>query len=365
MEKKILVINPGSTSTKIAVFQDRCCIHEKNFAYTAEELAPFPSIISQKNFRLRQILEYLSSIELDCSQLSAVVGRGGAIGPVESGAYLVNELLFDRLAYRPVGEHASNLGGILAYEIASMAGIPAMVYDGVTVDELNDMARMTGLKGICRFSRCHALNMRAAAIQTAAELGRKYAECNFIVAHMGGGTTMSAHLHGRMTDVLIDSEGPLSAERSGGLPATTLLKYMIRENLSPQEMLKLTRGKGGMVSLLGTNSILEVERRAKEGDPDAELALNTMCYQTAKGICQLSAALCGKIDRIILTGAVAKSEMITETIIKRISFLAPVVVVPGEHEMEALALGALRVLNGEEQAHEYTAETDDIDPKMI
>ena len=365
MSMLILAINPGSTSTKIAIYRDQECESEETFAYSAELLRSFPTIISQKEYRLQQIEDHLKAKGLSPKDFDAIVGRGGAIGPIKSGAYLVNQRLAKRLAFRPVGQHASNLGGVLAYELAQKGDIPAYVYDGVTVDELDDVARITGLEGVRRFSRCHALNMRAVAMQTAEEMGKAYEDSNFVVAHLGGGITMSAHKKGRMADVLIDSEGPLSPERAGRLPATILLKYMKAKNLSPQNVLEETRGRGGLVSLIGTNNVLEAQDRADQGDAEAEMALRAMCYQAAKGIGELSTVLCGDVDRIILTGAIAKSKRIVEQISERVSFIAPVVVIPGESELKALALGALRVLQGKEEAHEYDERTDSIDRDMI
>jgi len=360
MEHYILAINPGSTSTKIAIFKDETCLHQKTFYYETDQISCFPTIISQKDFRLSQVNEYLREIDLPPDRFSVVVGRGGAIGPVKSGAYIVNERLVRRLTNNPVGQHASNLGGVMAYEMASCAHIPAYVYDGVTVDELDDVARITGLRGIERHSRCHALNMRAAAIGVSKKIGKKYTEANLIVAHLGGGITMSVHRQGQMSDVLLDSEGAFSPERSGRLPATTLLKYLMVNKIDPATALKQTRGGGGMVSLLGTNNMLAVEERISAGDEYARRIRDAMIYQIAKGIGELSTTLCGKVDRIILTGAVARSGEITSSVTERVEFIAPVVVVPGEHELEALAFGALRVLRGEEQAHDYDAATDNI-----
>lgn len=360
MEHYILAINPGSTSTKIAVFKDETCLHQKTFSYETDQISCFSTIISQKDFRMSQINEYLKEIDMPLEKFSAVVGRGGAIGPVKSGAYIVNKRLVRRLTNNPVGHHASNLGGVMAYELASCANITAYIYDGVTVDELDDVARITGLQGIQRHSRCHALNMRAAAIAVSKKISKKYTESNLIVAHLGGGITMSVHRKGQMSDVLIDSEGAFSPERSGRLPATTLLKYLMLNKVDPATALKQTRGNGGMVSLLGTNNMLAVEEQISSGDEHARHIQDAMIYQIAKGIGELSTTLYGEVDRIILTGAMAYSRRITLGVIERVGFIAPVVVVPGEHELEALAFGVLRVLRGEEQAHIYDATTDNI-----
>lgn len=360
----ILAINPGSTSMKMAVYRDETLLEKYQVSYSAEELAPFEKISDQEELRFHSVEEFLGKLPPEV-KLSAVVGRGGVIAPVESGAYRVNELLRDRLRHRPLGQHASNHGGVLAYRVAEKLDIPAYVYDGVTVSEFEPLAYLTGHRDVVRLSRCHALNMRAMAIRAAIEAGSSYRKINQIVIHMGGGITLSAHRQGRMVDIVLDSEGPFSPERGGRIPVTPLLRYAVAKKLTPGDLLRQTRGSGGLVSLLGTNDAREVERRIQEGDELAKLAYETMAYQTAKAAGELATVLEGKIDQIVLTGAIAYSEMFTGWVRRRIEFLAPVVILPGEDELEALSLGVLRVLRGEEKEHAYTPELDQWEEKTV
>ncbi len=353
----ILAINPGSTSMKLGVYRGTQLAAKKQVDYTAEQLAPYKTMSDQLELRAQTVGEFLDSLG-PRAKLAAAVGRGGVIVPVQSGAYRVNQLMVDRLLNRPLGQHASNLGGVLAYQVAQPLGIPAFVYDGVTVSELEPLALLTGYREVIRLSRCHALNMRAMAIRAAREAGSSYRDLNQIVVHLGGGITLSAHRKGRMVDVVLDSEGPFSPERAGRIPATPLLRHAAAQNLGPGELIRRTRGQGGLVSLLGTNDAREVEGRIQAGDAKARLVYETMAYQTAKGVGELAAVLEGQVDQIVLTGAVAWSRLFLGWLLLRISFLGKVVVLPGEDELEALSLGALRVLQGEEAAHEYTPELD-------
>ncbi len=356
-ERLILAINPGSTSMKLGVYRDTELVAKKQVDYTAEQLAPYKTVSGQLGLRAGTVGEFLDSLGLR-EKLSAVVGRGGVIVPVESGAYKVNELMVDRLLHRPLGQHASNLGGVLAYQAAKPLGIPALVYDGVTVSEFGPLAFLTGYREVIRLSRCHALNMRAMAIRAAREAGSSYRELNQIVVHMGGGITLSAHRKGRMVDILLDSEGPFSPERAGRVPVTPLLRHAAAQDLGPGELIRRTRGQGGLVSLLGTNDAREVEKQIQAGDVKARLVYETMAYQTAKGVGELATVLEGKVDQIVLTGAIARSQRFLAWLIPRISFLGKVVVLPGEDELEALSQGALRTLRGEEPIHQYTPELD-------
>lgn len=353
----ILAINPGSTSMKLGVYLGTEPVAKKQVDYPAQRLAPYKTISDQLELRAETVRDFLASLGPE-ARLDAVVGRGGVIVPVESGAYRVNELMVDRLLNRPLGQHASNLGGVLAYRTAAPLGIPAYVYDGVTVSEFEPLAFLTGYKEVIRLSRCHALNMRAMAIRAAREAGSSYRDLNQIVVHMGGGITLSAHRKGRMVDIVLDSEGPFSPERAGRIPVTPLLRHAAAQKLGPGELIRRTRGQGGLVSLLGTNDAREVERRIREGDTRARMVYETMAYQTAKGVGELATVLEGQVDQIVLTGAIAWSQLFLSWLVPRISFLGKVVVLPGEDELEALSLGALRVLRGEETAHEYTPELD-------
>ena len=346
---KILAINPGSTSTKIALYEDRELLFKESVEHSSEELEKYPTIASQYSMRKDHITDTLSRHGYSADMLSAVVGRGGLLPPVKSGAYEVNEEMADVLMNRPVLEHASNLGGLIAKDIADEAGIPAYIYDSVSVDELSDVARITGLSEIVRTSQSHCLNMRAAAIKTAQEMGSAYTDMNLVVAHLGGGISLSAHRHGQMLDIVSDDEGPFSPERSGRLPIKNFIKLCAQHDIN--DIKKMVRGNGGLVSLLGTNSALEVQKRIDSGDERARLVYEAMAYQIAKSIGELAVVLGGEVDAIVITGGIAYSEFITEYIKKKVSFIAPVRILPGENELESLAFGAYRVLTGEEKAH--------------
>lgn len=349
---RILAINPGSTSTKIAIYENETELYKTNISHSNEEIEKYPQIPDQYEMRYKAIMNFLKENQFEVETLSAVVGRGGLLPPVNSGAYQVNQTMVDRLRFRPVVQHASNLGALIAYAIAEEIGVNAYIYDSVAVDELNDIARIAGLKEVERKSLVHALNMRAVAIKTANKVGKPYNELTTIVAHIGGGISLSVHQNGRMVDVISDDEGPFSPERAGRIPGKDLVSLCYQNDAAT--MKKKLRGKGGLVSLLGTNNALEVEDRIKEGDKEAELVYQAMAYQIAKGVGELATVVGGKVDHIILTGGIAYSKMITGWITERVQFIAPVIVEAGENELESLAFGALRVLKGEETAAEYT-----------
>ncbi|WP_213973969.1 butyrate kinase [Tepidanaerobacter acetatoxydans] len=357
----ILAINPGSTSTKLAIYKNEEMIYKEQINYSAKQITSFNSISQQLDMRENSVREFLNSIQLPLEKLSAVVGRGGVIVPVKSGAYEVNELMLDRLKNRPLGQHASNLGGMIAYNIAKPLGIKAYVYDGVSVSELQPLAYLTGFSGITRQSRCHALNMRAMAIKEAKKIGRNYKDVNLIVAHMGGGITLSVHEKGKMVDVVLDSEGPMTPERAGRLPLSPLIYYCIDHNISYKQLFSKIRGGGGLVSLLGTNDALAVEKMIDNGSKKAALVYETMAYQISKSIGELATVTKGKVDKIVLTGAMAYSKRLTNWITERVQFIADVDIIPGEDELQALSLGVLRVLRGEEEAHIYDEATDSWD----
>lgn len=348
---KILALNPGSTSTKIALYEDMKEICKKNIEHSNEEIEKYKSVADQYEMRYKAIIKFLDEINFDVKDLSTVVGRGGLLPPVKSGAYRVNEAMVDRLKNRPVVEHASNLGAIIAYEIAEPLKIPSFIYDSVAVDELEDIARISGMADIERKSFSHALNMRAVAIKVAKELGKDYNDMNLIVTHLGGGISVSIHKKGKMIDIVSDDEGPFSPERSGRVPCKDLIGMCYQEDKNV--MKKKLRGKGGLISYLGTNSALDVEKKIAEGDEKAKLIYEAMAYQIAKGIGELATVVYGEVDRIIITGGIAYSKMMTEWLKKRVEFIAPVEIVPGENELESLAFGSLRVLKGEEKAREY------------
>lgn len=351
---KILAINPGSTSTKISVYEDDKPLFVESIQHSDSDLAGFNKITDQYEFRKNAVMNFLKANNVNPSELSAIVGRGGLLPPVKSGAYKVNELMVDVLRNRPVLEHASNLAALIAFEMSKELGIDSYIYDSIAVDELIDIARHTGLPEVDRVSLTHALNMRAAAIKTSQKLGKPYNECNLVVAHLGGGISLSAHSGGKMIDIVSDDEGPFSPERSGRVAVKDLFKYVSSGKYTKDEMKKKLRGEAGLKGHLGTIDAREVTKRIEAGDEKARLIFETMAYQIAKSIGELSVALYGKVDRIVLTGGIAYSKMLTDWIIERVSFIAPVEILPGENEMESLSLGVLRVLRGEETAREYT-----------
>ncbi len=352
---RILVINPGSTSTKIAVFDDDKEVFKKNISHPVEELSKFEKIIDQYEFRKEVIKKALSNAQYDLKRFSAIVGRGGLLKPIPSGTYLVNELMIETLKKGEYGEHASNLGAILAKTLASPYNLPSYIVDPVVVDEMEDIARLSGLPQLRRKSIFHALNQKAVARRAATELGKTYEECNFIVAHLGGGISVGVHRRGKVVDVnnALNGDGPFTPERSGGLPAWDLVKLSLSGQYTKKEIKKMITGKGGVVAYLGTNDMREVEKKVKEGDKGYKLVFEAMAYQVAKEIASLSAVLSGIVDAIILTGGLAYSEIFTRWIKERVNFISKVLVYGGEDEMKALALGALRVLKGEEKVKFY------------
>ncbi|MBF7095600.1 butyrate kinase [Alkalibacter mobilis] len=351
---KILVINPGSTSTKIAVYQDEDCILSKNIEYASEEINKYPSTMMQLQMRKDSIIQTLNVEGHELGSFKAIVGRGGMLPKVKSGAYLVNETMIRRLKENPMYEHASNLGAVIAGEIAELINVDAYIYDSVRVDEMNEVARISGMPDIERTSTCHALNSRAMAIKTAKKVENRYGELNFIVAHLGGGISISVHEKGHIVDIIADDEGPFSPERCGKLPCKNLIDLCYSGQFDEKTMHKKLRGQGGLVAYLGTNDAREVEKMIAAGNEYAKIIYEAMAYQIAKGIGELSTVVKGKVDYIIITGGIAYSDMLTTWIKERVEFIAPVEIIPGEYEMEALAFGTLRVLRNEETAREYT-----------
>lgn len=355
MEKMILVINPGSTSTKLGLFKGLEEIFVENISHNAEELKDYKNITDQKDLRLSYILDFLEEKGVELDHLSAVVGRGGLLKPIPGGTYKVNEKMIEDLNKGIQGEHASNLGGILAKSIADKVNIPSYIVDPVVVDELQDVARLSGLPEIERASIFHALNQKAVARKYAKDNNKKYKNSNLIVAHLGGGISVGIHKDGKVIDVnnALSGEGPFSPNRSGGLPSFDLFEMCYDDNYSYEEIKKKLVGKGGVVAYLGTNDMIEVEDKVENGDKKAELVFKTMAYQTAKEIASLAPVTNGKIDAIILTGGIAYSDYFVEKIRDSVGFIAPIVIYPGEEELKALAAGAKRVLNGEEEAKVY------------
>lgn len=351
---RVLSINPGSTSTKIALYEGEKPVFVEVIRHSAEEIAKFNRIVDQYEFRRDVILRVLEDKGVDIHSLDAVVGRGGALPPVASGVYRINERMLEDLR-QPKREHVSNLGAFIAREIADRAGVPAFIVDPVSVDEFEPIARISGLPEIERKSLSHALNLKAAARKAAKALGKRYEDLNLVVVHMGGGISVSPHRKGRMIDVnqALDGTGPFSPERAGGLPIGDLLRLAYSGKYTFDELWRRCVGGGGLVAHLGTNDAREVERRIGEGDEHARLVYEAMAYQIAKEIGAMATVLKGEVDAIVLTGGLAHSEMLTGWIRERVEWIAPVLIFPGEDEMEAMTMGALRVLRGEEQAKEY------------
>lgn len=351
---KILAINPGSTSTKFALYEDENLIFSHSLEYTAEEMSKYPSIPDQFTMRYESVLEVLELKEVEISELDIVVGRGGPVAALKSGAYLVDDFLVDKLKNDPLVHHASNLGGIIAHEIARKIKVKAIIYDAVSTDELHDIARISGLKEMERTSLIHTLNMRASAIKVAGEMKKDYRDLNLIVAHLGGGLTISIHKKGRIVDVVTDLEGSFSPERSGSLPIDSLVDFCYENDKSLVK--RKLRGRGGLISYLGTSDAREVEKRIEKGDDYARLIYEAMAYQVAKSIGELATVVSGDVDGIIITGGIAHSKLMTGLIKERVKFIGPVTILPGENELESLAMGGLRVLKNEEKVRIFSQE---------
>lgn len=349
----ILVLNPGSTSTKIAVYDNCTPLFVKKITHAAEQLCSFPRINDQFQYRYDTIFRTLEEMGIAPEDLDCIVSRGGITKPLESGTYRINDTLCRELKDSQ-DEHASNLGALIADKLARLHGIPAFIVDPITVDELSPLARITGMNGIERRSIFHALNQKAVAQKAAALLSKAYCDCNLIVAHLGGGVSVGAHEGGRVVDVnnALDGEGPFSPERTGSLPVGSVVALCYGD-LSRFDVMKRIVGQGGLVSYFGSNDVTAVQEKAARGGAREELVLKAMAYQVAKEIAACAAVLSGRVDMIVLTGGIAYSELITGWIKERVGFIAPVCVFPGEDEMEALAQGAARVLTGQECCKEY------------
>ncbi|MCD6436611.1 MAG: butyrate kinase [Clostridiales bacterium] len=352
---RILAINPGSTSTKIAIYDDEKEVFETTLRHSSDEINKFPKIIDQYDFRKDVILNTLNEQGINLTKLNAVVGRGGLLKPIEGGTYAVTENLIEDLKEASRGEHASNLGGILAYEIASKLNIPSFIVDPVVVDEMDDVARISGMPELERISIFHALNQKAVARRAAKEMGKPYEEVNFVVAHIGGGVSVGAHNKGRVIDVnnALDGDGPFSPERSGGVPIGGLAKMCFSGDYTLKDIKKKIKGLGGLVAYLDTNDGREVVSRIENGDKEAELIYKAMAYQISKEIGAYATALKGDVDAIILTGGIAYDKMFTSWIKECVGYISDVIIYPGEDEMSALANGGLRVLRKEEEAKIY------------
>ncbi len=352
----LLAINPGSTSTKVALFKGHEEVWSHTQRYGADQIGGFPSISAQEQFRFEDILRVLGEKGAKTTDLDAVVGRGGVLRPIPGGTYKVDIEMLEDLRSCRYGSHASNLGGLLAKRISDEAGqCPAFIVDPVVVDELIEEARLSGIPEIQRRSIFHALNQKAVARRASVELGKSYDEANLIVAHMGGGISVGAHHGGKVVDVnnALDGEGPFTPDRAGSLPAGELVKYVFSTGIKCEDLMKKVVGGGGLVAHLGTNDLREVEKRMAGGDEKARLVFEAMAYQVAREICCRAAVLSGEVDAVVLTGGLAFSEAFVKAVTGRVSFIAPILLFPGEDEMRALAEGALRVMEGQEAALVY------------
>lgn len=352
---KMLIINPGSTSTKIAVYDNNNPIFTETLSHSSEEISKFNNIFDQYEFRKDFILKSLKEHGINIESLNAVVGRGGLLKAIEGGTYAVNQTMINDLKIGIQGQHASNLGGVLAYEIAQPQSIPAFIVDPVVVDEMDEIAYFSGMPEIKRKSIFHALNQKAVAKRFALEINEKYEELNLIVVHMGGGITVGVHKKGRVIDVNngLDGDGPFSPERTGSIPVGDLVKLCFSGEYSIDKIKSMITGKGGIVAYLETNDAREVEKMIEAGNLYAKSVYEAMAYQIAKEIGSGATVLKGQIDSIILTGGIAYSKMFTKLIEDRVGFLASVKIYPGEDEMLALAEGCLRVLSGQELVKDY------------
>lgn len=352
---RILVINPGSTSTKIGLFDGESCVFQETLRHTAEEIGNFHWVMEEAPFRRGVIERVLAEKHVAMDSLDAVCARGGQLPPCPAGAFTVDKAMCDYMYSIKNGAHASNLGCVIALEIAEALHIPAYVYDPVGVDEMEDVARITGMPMLNRWMVGHALNTRAMALRCAAEVMHKpLEECRFVVLHLGGGASVRLFIGGRMVDGIRDDELLFAPERCGGQDCQSLIHLCYSGEYTEKELMKYVRGGGGLKAHLGTSDAREVEQRIEAGDKRAKLVYDAMLYGAAKSIGALAAAADGQIDRVILTGGIAHSRYVADYLTKKVSFIAPVEVMAGEFEMEALAAGACRVLSGQETPHSFS-----------
>ena len=355
MSIKSLIINPGSTSTKVGVFEDETLLFEETLRHPTEEITKYASIIDQKDFRKQIILDFLKEKNCDVHSLDVIVGRGGLLKPIPGGTYAVSDELLADLKKGVQGQHASNLGGILAREIGDAIGKPSYIVDPVVVDELTDVARISGMPELPRRSIFHALNQKAVARRYAKEHGTTYEALNLIVIHMGGGVSVGAHSKGKVVDVnnILDGEGCFSPERAGTVPVGDLIKMCFSGKYTQQEIYKKICGNGGFNAYLHTNDARVVEKMVEEGDEYAKIIQDAFYYQIAKDAGAMAAVLHGKVDQIILTGGIAYAQLTVDKLTESLGWIAPITVYPGEDELLALAQGGLRVMTGEEEAKVY------------
>lgn len=355
MSIKSLIINPGSTSTKIGVFEDETLLFEETLRHSTEEIAQYATIVDQKDFRKEIIVNLLKEKEFDINSLNVVVGRGGMLKPISGGTYPVTDALLNDLKIGVQGQHASNLGGILAREIGDSIGVPSYIVDPVVVDELMPEARYSGVPELPRISVFHALNQKAVAKRYAKETGKAYDSLNLIVVHMGGGVSVGAHKAGKVVDVFnaLDGDGAFSPERAGGVPSGALIKLCFSGKYTQAEVYKKVVGNGGFNAYLGTNDMRNVAKIVEDGNEEAKVIRDAFILQVAKDMGSMACVLEGKVDQIIITGGIAYDKYVVNALKEKAGWIAPVTVYPGEDELLALAQGALRVLNGEETSMDY------------
>jgi len=353
MEHLILAINPGSTSTKVALYKNEEIIFNESITHPHTELEKLDGILAQTPLRMKTVMDLLEKYGYKPEDLSLVMGRGGILPPVEVGGYKINARMLDLINSGNIPQHASNLGATIAYDIATAAGVESYIYDAVSAANFPPVAKITGMKEITRVSLYHTLNCRAVAIHYARSIGKKDKDLNLLIAHLGGGITVGAHKKGEIIDTLGDDNGPFAPERAGSVPLLDLIDLCYSGEYTKKEMKEKVRGRGGLRDLLGTSDVREILKRIDAGDKHAELVMEAQAYQIAKGIALLSPALRGECDAIIITGGLAHSTRLVEDVKKYIDWLGEVVVLPGEYEMEALALGGLRILLGEEEVNEF------------
>ncbi|WP_459479900.1 butyrate kinase [Clostridium saccharoperbutylacetonicum] len=355
MSYKLLIINPGSTSTKIGVYENEKELFEETLRHTNEEIKRYDTIYDQFGFRKEVILNVLKEKNFDIKTLSAVVGRGGLLKPMEGGTYVVNDTMIEDLKVGVQGPHASNLGGIIAKSIADEINVPSFIVDPVVTDELSEVARLSGVPELPRKSIFHALNQKAVAKRYGKESGKGYENLNLVVVHMGGGVSVGAHKDGRVVDVnnTLDGEGPFSPERAGSVPGGDLIKMCFSGKYTEAEVYNKIVGKGGFVGYLETNDVKGVIDKMEAGDKECEKIYKAFVYQISKAIGEMSVVLEGKVDQIIFTGGIAYSPTLVPDLKAKVEWIAPVTVYPGEDELLALAQGAIRVLDGEEKAKVY------------
>ena len=349
-----LIVNPGSTSTKLAIFKGTQKLIQNNLEHDAKALAKFDKIADQLEYRLGEVREFIKEHGYQVKDFDAIVGRGGLVYGIGGEGYEVDDALVEALSNPELcSQHASNLGGLIGKKLADEGGIKAYIYDAVMGSYLSDVARLTGFPEFKRQPTCHVLNSRAMAMKYCENNGLDYSKNNFIVAHIGGGSSMSAHKQGKIIDIVADDEGPMSPERSGGTQLLSLMEFFEKSGMNVKDFKKRIRGKGGLLAYIGTTDGRKIEELYIEGDEKVKLVYDAMAYQISKYIGWLAPVLNGEVNAIIITGGLAHSKLLTDMVIPRVNFIAPVTVMPGECEMEALAGGGMRILSGDEVAKHY------------